>query len=229
MHVEPADPVEGSAYVGSGDSTVSDPQPLFRDPPRLAWRDLEEAAPLRSTPPLTTSRPELLRDGTDTRFRSLVHDLLAFGAKMRDIRDGLGALIGLGGPGYTILIAVARLESGDEVNVKSLTQHLNVSQPFVTAEVHKLVDAGLLDKTRSDQDRRSVSLSVTDSGHELLARLAPDQRRINDTLFDSLGSDDFDRLCEMVATLVRDADGALDLTERLVESESERKMEGRTA
>jgi DNA-binding MarR family transcriptional regulator len=166
--------------------------------------------------PLTTGRPELLRDGDDSRFRSLVHDLLAFGAKLRDIRDGLAELIGLGGPGYTILISVARLEASEEVSVSAISRHLNVSQPFVTAEVHKLVDAGLLDKAPSVTDRRSVSLSVTDSGHRLLAELAPDQRLINDLLFSSLDAADFDHLSTTVSQLVVDAEKALELTSSLL-------------
>src|SRR5690606_4753845 len=91
--------------------------------------------------PLTASRPELLRDGNDDQLRGLIHDLLAFGSRLRDIRDAIAALIGLSGPAYTILIAVAHLEERGEVGVTAVARHLSLSQPFVTVEINKLVAA----------------------------------------------------------------------------------------
>lgn len=161
--------------------------------------------------PLTTRRPELLRHGHDEQFRALVHDLLAFGARIREIRDELGGLIGLSGPAYTALIAIAHLQCDGEVTVTSVSQHLNVSQPFATAEVRKLVEAGLVDKSRSSADRRSVSLTVTQRGLDLLADLAPDQQQINDTLFAGLDSEAFDRLTATMPVMIADADRALAL------------------
>ncbi|HWL42122.1 MAG TPA: MarR family transcriptional regulator [Ilumatobacter sp.] len=164
--------------------------------------------------PLTASRPELLVDGNDDQLRGLIHDLLAFGGRLRDIRDALGGLIGLSGPAYTVMIAIAHLanqgtDAPADVGVTSVARHLNVSQPFVTAEVGKLAAAGLVDKAPSRADRRSVTLTVTDRAQALLASLAPDQREINDALFDSLGVDDFHRLSAMIGELVRGADHAL--------------------
>ena len=165
--------------------------------------------------PATTTRPELLRQGHDEQFRSLVHDLLAFGARIREIRDMLGGLIGLSGPAYTALITIARLQRDGEVTVTSVSQHLNVSQPFATAEVRKLVEIGLVDKSRSQTDRRAVSLVVTERGLDLLADLAPDQQQINDTLFAGLDGDAFDRLAATMPVMVADADRALSLAAEL--------------
>lgn len=169
--------------------------------------------------PLTAGRPELLSDGTDDQLRSLIHGLLAFGGRLREIRDALGGLIGLSGPAYTVMIAIAHLADeadaggGGDVGVTAVARHLNVSQPFVTAEVGKLVDAGLVDKAPSQADRRSVTLAVTDRARALLATLAPDQRDINDALFESLDADDFQRLSAMVGGLVAGADQALVLAD----------------
>lgn len=176
--------------------------------------------------PLTTRRPELLRHGHDDQFRALVHDLLAFGARIREIRDELGGLIGLSGPAYTALIAIAHLQRDGEVTVTSVSQHLNVSQPFTTAEVRKLVEAGLVDKSRSSADRRAVSLTVTDRGLELLADLAPDQQQINDTLFAGIDADAFDRLAATLPVMIADADSALALAADL---HTRRTTSGRTA
>lgn len=181
--------------------------------------------------PLTTSRHELLRDGTDEAFRAFVHDLLAFGSRIRDIRDALGALSGLSGPTYTILISVAHLEAKREVaerevNVSTVARHLSVSQPFVTAEVHKLVRSGLLAKRPSELDGRSVALTVTQAGRLRLMDLAPDQRDINDVLFESLDSADFDAMAASLSRLVVDADQALALSAHLVSASEQGERAG---
>lgn len=47
--------------------------------------------------PLTIGRPELLVDGSDVKFRELVHDLLALGARHEAVRNGHASYIGLSG------------------------------------------------------------------------------------------------------------------------------------
>ncbi len=46
-----------------------------------------------------------------------------------------------------------------------------VRVPDVTRLVDRLIDAGLADRQRSDQDRRVVWVHITDDGLELLARI----------------------------------------------------------
>ena len=163
--------------------------------------------------PLTVSCPGLLADGGDEQFRQFVHDLLAFSGKLQAIRDRMGELIGLSGPSYTILISIAHLAEGGEVGVMTIARHLNISQPFVTAEVNKLVAEGLVDKSASERDGRSVSLTVTGDGFQRLVALAPRQRAINDRLFEQLDAASFRELSEMAERFVRDADSALELME----------------
>ena len=161
--------------------------------------------------PLTAGRRELLRDGDDEQFRRMLHDLLAFSGKLQDIRERMGGFIGLSGPAYTILISIAHLSARAEVGVTSVARHLSLSQPYVTAEVNKLVAAGLVHKAASERDGRSVSLTVTEEATALLTDLAPRQRAINDRLFAHLGVASFDLLADIAARLVVDADGALEL------------------
>lgn len=161
--------------------------------------------------PLTAGRRELLRDGDDEQFRRMVHDLLAFSGKLQEIRERMGGFIGLSGPAYTILISIAHLSARSEVGVTAVARHLSLSQPYVTAEVNKLVAAGLVHKVASDRDGRSVSLTVTADAVALLSDLAPRQRAINDRLFAHLGAASFDLLAGIAARLVLDADRALEL------------------
>ena len=61
--------------------------------------------------PSTVSKPELLVEGSDTQFRSLVHDLMAFAHHIEACRDGFGAIAGLTGVQYEIFMAVKRFHS----------------------------------------------------------------------------------------------------------------------
>jgi DNA-binding MarR family transcriptional regulator len=161
------------------------------------------------SPPLTVSRPELLRDGSDGDFRRLVNGLLALSSRHEALRDGHAARIGLAGPAYTILITVRHL--GAPVTVGGVAEHMKVTAPFITAETAKLVARGLLSKRRDLEDGRRVLLSVTPQGEALLAALAPVQRRVNDVEFAPLSARDFRALLRLVERLVPAADAALQL------------------
>lgn len=159
----------------------------------------------------TVGRDALLRDGSDAAFRGFVHGLLAFTARLEATRNGLGELVGLSGPQYTILISIAQLEEAGDVNVSTVAEHLHYSGAFVTLEVGRLVKEGLVAKRPSTEDRRRVRLSVTTAGHELLAGLAPTQSRVNDVLFSALSARDLDRILALLPGLVEGGDAATSL------------------
>jgi len=161
--------------------------------------------------PLTVSREELLVGGHDQLFRKLVHDLFAFNARHEAIRAGHAKRIGLAGIEYTILISVARLSRGSNVNVKTLADHLHVSTGFVTNVTKKLQDMGLLQKSVDPNDKRRTVLTVTEEGRRGLAKLAPYQRQVNDVEFGSLTKDDFQRLSSIISGLVSSSERAVKL------------------
>ena len=163
----------------------------------------------------TASRPELLEHGSDARFRSLIHDMLAFSGHIEAIRNGFGEEIGLSGPQYTILIAVAHLEGGSGIGINALASHVHLSSAFVTTEVNKLVTTRLMTKRPNPDDRRRVLLTVAPAGWKRLDALAPHQRQINDALFGALGRNDFLALSRIMAELVPCAQRAAALQEFL--------------
>src|SRR5262249_27685366 len=144
-------------------------------------RMVRRSAPLPPKAPLTISRPEMLVDGSDRHFRQLVHNLFGLLARHESVRAGHGARIGLVGIEYTVLISIPHLsaEEGD-VSVNRVADHLHLSGAFVTTITNKLLKRGLIHKTTDPADRRRVRLEVSAKGSDLLARLAPVQRRVND-------------------------------------------------
>lgn len=160
---------------------------------------------------LTVSRADLLADGDDTAFRYLVHDLLAFSARLEAVRARFGAYLGLTGIQYTILVSVRHLQGDEGVGIKALADHLGLSGAFVTIETKKLIKRGLLCKRSNPNDRRRVLLQVPGAGDEQLAALAPMQREINDAIFDSLDAAGFAKLARQAAALRQGADRGLAL------------------
>ena len=162
-------------------------------------------------PPLTVSRPELLIDGSDAEFRSFVHGMLAFAARLEGVRSGFAGIIGLTGIQYTILISVNHLEHHGGVSVGMVAEHLHVSGAFVTIETGKLLKLGLLTKRPDRKDRRRVCLSVTTKGSELLKTLAPTQVQVNDALFEFLDAPQFRQFRGLVDEMTACGDRAVAL------------------
>ncbi|MFG1378141.1 MarR family winged helix-turn-helix transcriptional regulator [Xanthobacter autotrophicus] len=166
--------------------------------------------------PLTASRAALLVNGSDLEFREMVHNMLAFAAAIQEVRNRLGALIGLSGTQYTILNSIARLSRGTpELGVNALAEHLHLSGAFVTIEVNKLVQAGLVTKAPNPDDRRRVVLAVTAEAERRLADLTRVQVPANDALFEPLSAAEFKALRAVIAKLAGTGERTLRLIEYL--------------
>lgn len=166
----------------------------------------------RVAPPLTISRPEMLVDGSDRAFRSLVHGLFAFLARHEAVRAGHGARIGLVGIEYTVLISIGHLGVHEsDVSVNRIAEHLYLSGAFVTTITNKLLQRKLIHKTPDPNDRRRVRLEISEKGWALLAGLAPVQRQVNDVQFDCLSATEFKQLSKMIDRLIDSSNRALRL------------------
>src|SRR5271169_6844536 len=122
---------------------------------------------------LTVTRSALLVDGSDAEFRTLIHRSMSFSRWVSTIRDGFGALIGISGVQYEIMILVSRLQGTEGITVGDLSTALHLSGAFTTIEAGKLVDRGLLEKSTDLRDRRRVRLRVKSEGRKVLLSLAP--------------------------------------------------------
>jgi DNA-binding MarR family transcriptional regulator len=170
----------------------------------------------------TVSRPELLVNKTDAEFRALVHGLISLGRRILTARDGFGTLAGLSGVQFEIMMLVSRLGGQTGVTVTEISELMLQSGAFTTIEVGKLVEKGLLKKSTDQQDRRRVRLRLTEPGRKALADVAPQQRQVNDILFGSLSSHDFQELRRSLRELVPSFEHGADLMEFMLKRESAR-------
>ena len=107
----------------------------------------------------------LLENGSDHRFRTLVNDLFTIASRMEIVRTHLGARMGISGPQYSVLIAVAHLQGerargGGGVSVGTVAQAMHVSSAFIASETGKMARRGLLLKRPNPEDGRGVLLSL---------------------------------------------------------------------
>jgi MarR family transcriptional regulator, organic hydroperoxide resistance regulator len=152
--------------------------------------------------PPTVSRRALLDRGSDRRFRTLVHDLLTISARMELVRDRLGARLGLSGPQYSLLVAIAHLQGQEGTSVTTVATALHVSSAFVASESGKLAQRGFVSKQVSSSDRRVVLLSVATAGRAAIDRIGDEIRTINDLFFGALDVKAFTALSAAVSLLV---------------------------
>jgi DNA-binding MarR family transcriptional regulator len=152
--------------------------------------------------PLTVSQPGLLESGSDRRFRAMVYDLLTITSRMEEVRAHHGRRLGITGPQYSVVIAIAHLQGDDGVSVGTVAQTLHVSSAFIAVETGKLARRGFVVKHPNPRDGRGVLLSITPAGRAKLSRLSGEIQAVNDLFFGSLDAKSFAGLCAAAARLV---------------------------
>ena len=159
--------------------------------------------------PPTASNEALTGEGSDARFRQMIYDLFTVSVRMDAVRDALAKTLGVSGPQYSILMAIARPEGAQGVPVSLVAGQLHVTGPFVTVEAGKLVRRGLIEKRRNPRDGRGVLLRLSAKGEKRLTALAPTLRAVNDRFFGALERADFLILARIAGELVRDSGAAV--------------------
>jgi MarR family transcriptional regulator, organic hydroperoxide resistance regulator len=149
------------------------------------------------------SRTALLEAGSDRRFRQLVYDLLTISVRMETVRTHLARRIGITGPQYSVLVAIAQFEGDDGVSVSKVAEVLHVSAAFITAETRQLERRGLLIKNVNPRDRRGVLLRLTPTGEQQMLAISPAITAVNDRFFAPLSLTAFRSFADCAAQLVR--------------------------
>jgi len=176
--------------------------------------------------PPTASRDALLDGGADRRFRTLVSDLFTISARMEIVRAHLGRRLGITGPQYSLIVAIAHLQGLEGLSVGALAQALHVSSAFVASETSKLVRRSFLLKRTNPNDRRGVLLSIAPAGRLKLDRISAEIRRINDHFFGGLDAKAFDAMCLATAKLVEGSNTVIHSLREPVKAQNLRRAAG---
>jgi len=163
---------------------------------------------------LTIGVEALLVAGDDAIFRDFVADLFAAASGMQAVRRSLGRATGLTGSEIAMLLAIQRLSGGTSVGVKAIAEHLHVAGPHVTAEIGKLVEAGLVEKRADRSDSRAVDIRLTSEGRRTLKRLTPLVRAANDVLFAGMTETEMQHVNRFLRRVVATSAAAVKAVER---------------
>jgi DNA-binding MarR family transcriptional regulator len=159
--------------------------------------------PTPSRLPLSATRSALLSGKSDHSFRELVYNFFTVASRLEEIRRHLGSRIGVSGPQYTLMMAVAELQGSIGVSVGRVAEYLHVTGTFVTVETGKLSKKGYLKKSLDSQDRRVSRLSIGENGWVALRSLFPELQQVNDLLFDLESRQEFANFCRTLQKMVK--------------------------
>ena len=185
----------------------------------------EGSAATAFQPPLSVTRPELLREGTDTAFREIIWDLLTVANRLQKYPEAFGRQLGISSAQYAVLIATAHIQGTRGTGIRRLADHMHLPAPHVTTTVGRLVTGGLLAKAPNPEDGRGVLVSLTPEGEAALGRLAPFQQQVNDALFGGLSREEFETFGQLIQTMVGNSRRALETVATLQRNDDDRPRE----
>ncbi len=177
--------------------------------PKRGTRKQADASKARFVPPLTVSHDALLVNGSDDRFRQLIYLFVEVLGRMNMCREAFGRSIGLTGSQFAVLVGVAHRQGEQGVTIKRLAQYIHLAPTHVTTEVGRLIRKGLLSKSASDDDRRSVLVNLTPEGEQMVGSVNIFVRRVNDILFDGVTAGEVDHAESMFTRLSRNSEFAI--------------------
>jgi DNA-binding MarR family transcriptional regulator len=176
---------------------------------RSAMTKKPSASAARYRPPLTISRPDYLRGGSDEVFREAIYALVQGVGRLLTCRKAFGRSLGLTASQFAVLMGVAYQQDRDGVTIGQLSAHIALAPTHATTEVGRLAARGLLIKKASTSDRRSVLVSLSRAGEKAVAEVAPFVRAINDLLFDGIVAKDLETAKKVARALFRNSDHVL--------------------
>lgn len=106
----------------------------------------------------------------------------------REVEE-LFARHGITGPGFAVLVTLARLEASGPVSQRRLMEELGLTSGTISVRIDRLAADGLVARHPAEDDRRNTRVTLTDAGRELFERIVPahldNERRLLAALSDS--------------------------------------------
>jgi DNA-binding MarR family transcriptional regulator len=120
---------------------------------------------------------------------------------LEELRYFWAKALGISGPQWMILMALADLDQGEGVSVKVVSKMLHVDPSFVTTQSKLLEKKGFMRRRTSGDDARVVQMSLTDKTYKHIASLASQQQALNDFIFAEFGDRELTELTAKLTSL----------------------------
>jgi DNA-binding MarR family transcriptional regulator len=115
--------------------------------------------------------------------RRFAWEIAAINVHLQELRYFWAKTLGISGPQWMILMALADLDGGEGVPVKVVSKMLHVDPSFVTTQSKMLEKKGFMRRKTSAEDARIVQMSLTDKTYKHIASLASQQEALNEFIF----------------------------------------------
>ncbi len=127
--------------------------------------------------------------------------IAAISVHLEELRYFWAKTLGISGPQWMILMALADMDQGDGVPVNAVSKKLHVDSSFVTTQSKLLEKKGFVRRKPSTEDARIVQMSLTDKTYKHLAGLASQQEALNDFIFAEFDSHELEEVADKLAAL----------------------------
>jgi MarR family transcriptional regulator, organic hydroperoxide resistance regulator len=133
--------------------------------------------------------------------RRFAWEIVSINVHLQEIRYFWAKTLGISGPQWMILMALADLDQGGGVPVKVVSKMLHVDPSFVTTQSKMLEKKGFMRRKTSEDDGRIVQMSLTDKTYKHIASLASQQEALNEFIFAEFGDRELTELTGKLALL----------------------------
>jgi len=120
---------------------------------------------------------------------------------LEELRYFWAKTLGISGPQWMILMALADMDQDDGVPVNVVSKKLHVDSSFITTQSKLLEKKGFLRRKSSTEDARIVQMSLTDKTYKHLAGLASQQEALNDFIFAEFNDEQPDEFTTQLSAL----------------------------
>ncbi|WP_084030664.1 MarR family winged helix-turn-helix transcriptional regulator [Bradyrhizobium paxllaeri] len=133
--------------------------------------------------------------------RQFAWEIAAINVHLQEIRYFWAKALGISGPQWMILMALADLDQGEGVPVKVVSKMLHVDPSFVTTQSKMLEKKGFMRRKASEEDARVVQMSLTDKTYKHIASLAAQQEELNNFIFAEFSDRELSEFTSKLAAL----------------------------
>jgi DNA-binding MarR family transcriptional regulator len=120
---------------------------------------------------------------------------------LEELRYFWAKTLGISGPQWMILMALADMDQDDGVPVNAVSKKLHVDSSFITTQSKVLEKKGFLRRRTSTEDARIVQMSLTDKTYKHLAGLASQQEALNEFIFAEFNDQQLEEFTSKLAAL----------------------------
>lgn len=135
--------------------------------------------------------------------RQFTWQIASINVHLEEIRYFWAKALGISGPQWMILMALADLDQGDGASVKAVSKLLHVDPSFVTTQSKMLEKKGFMRRKTSAEDARVVQMSLTDKTYKHIANLASQQEALNAFIFAEFSDRELNEFNTKLASLTK--------------------------